>query len=152
MIRHLYSPAVRAMLSLRMDITKGTPPSVWQKIAVKLGFGAAIGLTPAEILAVQTGDNADITQGEQDLLSLFSPILHAAETDGVADLQTALTTALSGAAAVTSVVGGVALAKTALTTASSSAQAQAANLGETAFTTLVSAILSSLGHVSLPAA
>jgi hypothetical protein len=145
------SPAVRAMLSLRMDAAHGTP-TVWQKIVARLGFGAAIGMTPAEIASTLAGDNRDLTQGETDLLSLFANVLHTGEADGLADLQAAATTALSGASGVTSVAAGVALVKTVLTTASASAQSQAATLGETTLTTLVSAILSSLGHTNLPAA
>ena len=150
MNRFVPSPGVRRMLALRMDASVGTP-TLLQKIAARLGFGAAIGMTPAEIASTLAGENADVTKGEQDLLNLFTPILHTGEADGLSDLQAFLTAELS-AGIPTSVASAVSTTKAALATASASAQSQAASLGETAFTTLVSAVLSSLGHTSLPAA
>jgi hypothetical protein len=146
------SPGVLNLRSLRMDASVGTP-TIWQKIAARLGFGAAIGMTPAEITSTLNGDNADVTKAETDLLTLFGPLLHSAEQTGLADLQALLTTVLTGAesGSITSVAGAVTLVKTALATEGGAAAAQAEQIGETSLTTLVSAALSSLGKVSLPA-
>ncbi|MGH8335973.1 MAG: hypothetical protein ACRETL_03940 [Gammaproteobacteria bacterium] len=133
-----------------MDAAHGTP-TVWQKVAVKLGFGKAIGMTDQEIADTLAGEQHDVTQGEQVLLGLFAPILHAAEGAGLSDLQTFLTDALKGAASITSVAGGVAFAKSELANEGGTIKTQAEGLGETAFTTFISAILTSIGHVSLPA-
>ena len=146
-----YSPGVLRLAGLRMDASVGTP-TIWQKIAVALGLGASIGMTPAEIASTQAGDNADVTEAEKNLLGLFQPILHSAESTGLADLQALLTTVLTGAesGSITSVASAVALVKSALATEAGAAAAQAEQIGETSLTTLVSAALASLGKTALP--
>lgn len=148
------SPGVRAMLSLRMDITKGGPPSIWQKLIVEAGLGARFGLTPEQIASVAAGNAHDVSQGEQDIVTLLHPIAVLAENDGLAIVQTELTAGLKAveSGSITSVASGVALAKSIIADGSNELKAQAATLEGTAFTTFVSAILSAIGHVNLPVA
>lgn len=145
----LFSPAVNAALAVRMDASVGEP-TVLQKIAAKFGFGAEIGMTPEEIASTLAGDNADLTKGGQVVLGAFQHILSFAETDGVADLTNVLTTLLTLIPGVSSVAGAVKVVLTVLEAEAGPLQAQATALGQTSLTTLVSAILASLGKVNLP--
>jgi hypothetical protein len=144
------SPAVRAYLSLRMDAAHGTP-TIWEKIAAKLGFGAAIGMTPDQITATVAGDNADITKGEQDLLGLFQPSLVAVEQAGASDLVSFLK-AIAGLGSVTSVSQAANIVNGALAAEGATLQKQAIAIGQTGVTTLLSAALSAAGKINLPLA
>jgi hypothetical protein len=139
------SPGVRRMLSLRMDAAHGTP-TIWEKLSAAFGGGGA---NRASILA---GEQRDFTQAEQDLVSIFQPVLHTLESTALTDLRAILNKVLSGAASLTSVAGAVSLVKTAITSEGGVVVQQAQQLGQTSLTTLVSAELAALGHVNLPAA
>jgi hypothetical protein len=145
MNRLVFSPGVLRMLDVRMDAAHGTP-TIWEKLGALFGAGGA---NQAATLA---GDQRDLTQAEQDVLTLFQPVLHTIEATGLSDLSTFLSTVLGGAASVTSVAGAVSLVKSAIANEGGTIASQAAALGETSLTTLVSAALASLGKVDLPAA
>jgi hypothetical protein len=131
-----------------MPIAQGTP-TIEQKVAVALGFGASIGLTPEEITAVQTGEQKDLSTAEQTVVGLFSPILGAAEQAGLADL-TQFLTAVAGLGSVTSVSGAANIVNAALSAEAGVMQKQAISLGQTSVTTLISAALAKVGKVNLP--
>lgn len=141
------SPAVLAYGAIRMDAAHGTP-TLWEKI------GALFGADGANQSAVLAGDQRDLSQAEQDLLGIFQPILHTLESESLSDLTDLTKTVLTGAEGgqVTTVAGAVALVKTAVQAEGGTVAQQVETLGETSLTTLVSAVLASLGKVSLPAA
>jgi len=124
-------------------------PTVLEKIAAALGFGASVGLTPDQITATQAGDNRDLSVAEQTVVSLFSPILGAAEQAGLADL-TQFLTAVAGLGSVTSVSGAANIVNAALSAEAGVMQKQALSLGQTSVTTLISAALAKVGKVNLP--
>jgi hypothetical protein len=132
-----------------MPAAAGTP-TIFEKIAAALGFGAAVGLTPDQITATQAGDARDLTTGEQAIVSLFQPILNSAETEGLADLATFLKAILGALPSVTSVSQAVNVVNGALGAENGPLQQQAVSLGQSALITLVSAALSAVGHVNLP--
>jgi hypothetical protein len=131
-----------------MPASAGTP-TVWEKIAAKLGFGAGIGMTPDEITTTLAGDNADITKAEQEIVGLFAPILNVAETQGLGDLATFLK-AIAGIGSVSSVSQAANIVNAALAAEAGTLQKQAIALGQTSLTTLISAALAAVGKVNLP--
>lgn len=131
-----------------MPASAGTP-TVLEKIAAALGFGASVGLTPDEITATQAGDQRDLTAGEQVLVGLFSPILGVAEQDGLGDLAQFLT-AVAGLSSVTSVSGATNIVSGALSAEAGVMQKQAIALGQTSVSTLITAALAKVGKTNLP--
>lgn len=125
-------------------------PTIFEKLAVAGGFGAAIGLTPTEITSVQQGEQRDLTTGEQIVVSLFQPILNSAETTGLSDLATFLKAILGALPTVTSVGQAVNIVNASLEAEGGPLQTQAISLGQSALITLVSAALSAVGKVNLP--
>ena len=131
-----------------MPASQGTP-TIEEKIAVALGFGAQVGLTPDEIAATQAGDQRDLSTAEQAIVGLFSPILGAAEQAGLSDLAQFLT-AVAGLSSVTSISGAANIVNAALEAEAGVMQKQAIALGQTSITTLISAALAKVGKVNLP--
>lgn len=131
-----------------MPASAGTP-TILEKIAAALGFGAAVGLTPDEITATQQGDSRDLTTAEQEVVALFQPILGAVEQEGLGDLVQFLT-AVAGLGSVTSVSGAANIVNAALSAEAGVMQKQAISLGQTSITTLISAALAKVGKVNLP--
>lgn len=133
-----------------MPASEGTP-TVLEKLAAALGFGAAVGMTPDEIAATQAGDQRDLTKGEQDVVLLFKPILTQAETTGLADLTNIMQTVLTLIPSISSVSSAVGVIQAILKAEAGPLAAQAEALGQTSLTTLVSAVLAGLGKTNLPA-
>lgn len=132
-----------------MPASQGTP-TIEEKAAVALGFGAAVGLNPTEIAAIQAGEQRDLTKAEQDVFGLFSPILGAAEQTGLGDLANMLTAVLGAIPSITSISGGVSIINAILQAESGPLQKQAIALGQTSLTTLVTAALAKVGKSNLP--
>lgn len=132
-----------------MSAAQGTP-TIFEKIAVALGLGANIGLTPQEVTSVQQGEQRDLTSAEQTVFSLAKPILSVGETQGVADLTTMLKTILGAIPNMTSLGGAMSVVNSVLEAEGSTLQKQSVSLGQTSLTTIVTAILAELGHVNLP--
>lgn len=146
MRRPLYlSPAVVAMLSLRMDAAHGTP-TIWEKLEALAGIGT-------DHAATLAGEKADFTSSEQAVLVLFRPLLHNAEDFAITDLVTFITKVLASLAQPPSTINGaMGIVQTALTSEAGVAEAQAVSIGTTSLTTLVTAALASLGHLNVPVA
>lgn len=134
-----------------MPASAGTP-TILQKIGAALGFGAALGMTPAEITATQAGDQADLTKAEQTIVGLFAPIFNLAETDGLSDLTAFLQAVLGAVPNITSVSQAVNIVKAAATAENGVLSQQVQTLGQTSLTTLVSAALAAVGKVNVPIA
>ena len=132
-----------------MPTSAGTP-TVWEKLGAALGFGASIGMTPDQIAATLAGDQRDLTKGEQELVSIFQPILNQVETQGLADLAVFLKAILGAIPQITSVSHGVSIVNAALQAEGSTLQQQAISIGESGLITLISAALSAVGKVNLP--
>lgn len=145
------SPGVRAMLGLRMDITKGEPPSVWQKFMVEIGQGARIGLTPEQIASVKAGLARDLSKGESDLISLVEPILHQDAAAVEASLATWALGFFGKLQGETSIAQAAADAKAALKTEGGALLSLVESMAEAAWQAFVGLVLAKLGKV-VPAA
>ena len=144
MTRLVLSPAVLAMMSLRMDAAHGTP-TIWEKIGALFGAGGA------DQAATLAGDQRDLSQAEQDVVSLLQPLLHSFEGTALADLTSFVKATLAASTAST-VSGAVAEVNAAAKAEAGTVLSQVEQLGQTSLVTLVSAALAALGKVNLPAA
>lgn len=149
-LNHLYSPGVRAVLAMRMDAAHGTP-NVKEKVAVALGLGAQVGLSPELIAQVQAGEARDVSTAETELFNVLSPLLGGE----ISADETSLVTWAKGFFAELehpqSIPQAAANAKTALQTEGGVLLAEVVKLGEGAWQALVGLVLVNLGKV-VPAA
>lgn len=139
----IYSPAVRAMLSLRMDAAHGTP-TIWEKM------GALLGLEGKEDAPIIAGEEHDLSAAEEAVLGVLQPLLHGAEGEAMGDITTVIQKVLAGAGSIGSIGSAVSLVESAVKSEEPVLQEQIAALGKTSLTTLVSAVLATLGHTDLP--
>jgi len=140
---HLYSPAVVAMMSLRMDAAHGTPTFV-EKAEAVIGVG-----DPTQRAAILAGIHNDLTKEEQAVASLFQPLINVAKVDVKGDLTDLLKGVLSAVPKITSFKGAMNLVAAALEAESGPIAAQAASLGQTTMLTAVAAALSAVGHLNV---
>lgn len=140
----LYSPAVRAALSMQMNAAAGTP-TLEEKFMVAIGEGAAIGLTPALIAQVQAGEARDVTTAEKELLSVLSPLIGSSINQDEADLVTWAKGFFVGLEHPQSIPQAAANAKTALQAEGGVLLQEAEKLAEGAWQALVGLVLTNLG-------